>query len=446
MRRLYLGLFFVLALAKPNIVPAVKTTVKFNDDESWCIGASIETKIKSAILKMSYAIEKLYFVPAVKTTMKLSDNSWKMSDTTEKPNFFPAAIKTTVQFIDATWKMSDTIEKAATFAKQLKFLSGALGVLAVFGSNADSARHRQVMNEFAKVHNGIAKLREEISFLEANMELQHMKTRLFNAFEVLRQAMRLSSFSLRVQLVDYCHRNQCYHALEQLTRHAPELLEAYIKVIGPEQDYVPMVAAYAHRLVSIVGKFATIIRLSIEDVNEDYIGLEEMSKEINGLLEKSKTNWSRIYANIKLDAKTLMQQGNHLSTKDVLLTLQKGLRPKYPWMSLGILVYNDIWSTDRHYITGHRVDVFHESGKNVVVFVKIKSHDSFKGGKIGKCPVKCKSAGSPAKRCRVREVRGVGVDDTATIKRGEGLWFSMPSDFNYCYINNRHFTNIAIKM
>ena len=48
-----------------------------------------------------------------------------------------------------------------------------------------------------------------------------------------------------------------------------------------------------------------------------------------------------------------------------------------------------------------------------------------------------------ADSCRVKEG---GVDATATIKRHEGLWFSIPSDYNYCHSNNKYFTNIAIKM
>ena len=60
-----------------------------------------------------------------------------------------------VTFIDTSWKMSDTIEKAAAFAKQFKLLGGALGLLVLFVSDANSARHRQVINQFAKVHKGI---------------------------------------------------------------------------------------------------------------------------------------------------------------------------------------------------------------------------------------------------------------------------------------------------
>ena len=55
-------------------------------------------------------------------------------------------VTTAREFITASCEMSDTIKKATAFTKRLKFLGGALGVLAVLGSDEDAARHRQVMN------------------------------------------------------------------------------------------------------------------------------------------------------------------------------------------------------------------------------------------------------------------------------------------------------------
>ena len=375
-----------------------------------------------------------------------------------KPNTVQASITSEVttakNFIDASATISGTFEKALAFTAKLNRLSGALGVLTAltaFGNDAGSARHQQVIDEFAKVHKGIARLGEQIGFLEANMKLQHIKTRLFNAFEVLRQAMDLSSS--RQHLIDYCRRKYCYDALEQVAHHAPDLLDAYIKSIGSEEDYVKLVPAYAHRLVSIVGNSATVVLLTKEDVNEDYIGLDEMSDEIARLLRNSKWRWKQVLANIKLDAKTVMQQGSKSSNHDVLGLLTRKLRPKFPWLSLGILVYNDISGYSKHYITGHFVSVFHESGKNVVVFYKSKGTDSFKGGNISNdmcqenCDIGCVGpfycfAKGGAEGCRKE-----GGDDygTATIERYNGLWFNFPSDFNYCYRNNEYFTIIAVK-
>ena len=90
--------------------------------------------------------------------------------------------------------------------------------------------------------------------------------------------MRLSSFGLRKQMLDFCGKRLCYFALEQLTRHAPDLLKAYIETIGPEKDYVTLVPAYAHQLLSIVGNSATVVALSTENYDEDFIGLEVMSR------------------------------------------------------------------------------------------------------------------------------------------------------------------------
>ena len=251
-------------------------------------------------------------------------------------------MNTVKQFIDSTWRMSDTLKSAAELATNLKFLSGALGVLAAFGQSSDSIRHQQIMNEFARVHNGIAKLEEQISFLEANMEYQHKETRLFDEFEVLRQAMRLSSIGQRVQMIEYCNRNQCYHVLERVTRNAPDLLEAYIKSIGPEKDYVNLVAAYSNKLTSILGNGAIVVQMSMEDMNKEYIGLVDTSSKIANLLKQSKWRWTQIAANIRLDTRAIMQQGHHQSTLEVSRTLIEKLRPKFPWLSLGILVYNDI--------------------------------------------------------------------------------------------------------
>ena len=74
-------------------------------------------------------------------------------------------------FIDSSKDISETFEAAANFAKKLQFLGGAPGVLAAFG-NDDESGHREIMKEFAQVHKGIADLKEQISYLEANMELQ----------------------------------------------------------------------------------------------------------------------------------------------------------------------------------------------------------------------------------------------------------------------------------
>merc|ERR1712038_2040587 len=102
---------------------------------------------------------------------------------------------------------------------------------------------------------------------------------------------------------------------------------------------------------------------------------------------------------------------------------------------------------DKHLITSHNygnrnqyLHFFRESGKNAVVFYKIKKYDSFRGGKIGndKCRELCPRA--PRKNCAIWEgqpcgkhmadscrVKSSRIDATATIKRCEGLWFSIPS-------------------
>ena len=387
--------------------------------------------------------------------------------TLAKPNYVLSSmdvdvVDTAKNFIDSSKDISETFEAAANFAKKLQFLGGALGVLAAFG-NDDESGHREIMKEFAQVHNGIADLKEQISYLEANMELQHLKTRLFKAFEVLRQANRWASID-RHKMEEYCNKNECVDALEQLARHAPDLLEAYINTIKSEQDFVTLVPAYAHRLLSVIGNSARVVKLNMKDVDDAYIGLKESGEKIERLVEGSKWRWTKILANIEKDTKAIMQKGRHHSNLHVLNILTKELRPKFFWLSLGILVYNNVRGFDKHLIKSHNygnqyIHFFRESGKNAVVFYKIKKYDSFRGGKIGKdkCRELCPRA--PRKNCAIWEgqpcgkhmadscrVKDGGVDATATIKRYVGLWFDIPSDYNYCYSNNRFFTNIAIKM
>ena len=363
-------------------------------------------------------------------------------------------------FIDASAEISGTFEQAAGFAAKLKGLGGVFGLLAglntLTGNDAESARHQQVMDEFARVHQGITRLGEQISFLKKNMELAHMKTQLFNAFDVLRKAIELSSNCQ--ELTEFCTKDKCYHALETVAHHAPELLEAYIKSIGKEEDYVKLVPEYAHRLISIVGSGATAVaRNGTRDVNDNYIGLDEMTNKITKVLMNSKWHWRQVLDNIILDTSTTMKQSSKSSNHDVLDLLFRKLSPKFSWLSLGILVYNDISGYSKHYITGHRVDVFHEAGKNVVVFIKIKGNDSFKNGPISEsmCEEACKKDCPPFSfgliRCMPRggaegcTQKGRDDHSTATIERYQGLLFYFPSDFNYCYRNNDYFTNIAVK-
>ena len=100
-------------------------------------------------------------------------------------------------------------------------------------------------------------------------------------------------------------------------------------------------SAYAHRLVSIVGNSATIVNMNRENVNIEYLGLENMSETIIELLENAKLNWLKIKANIKLDLKAIMSQGKDKTTMQVLKTLMNNLQPKFNWLSLGILVFSN---------------------------------------------------------------------------------------------------------
>jgi hypothetical protein len=67
-----------------------------------------------------------------------------------------------------------------------------------------------------------------------------------------------------------------------------------------------------------------------------------------------------------------MASGAGLSNRGVLDNLETKLGSKYSWLNLGILVYNDIGGSKDHWISGRRVDVFHEHDKNVVVFYRSK--------------------------------------------------------------------------
>merc|ERR1712038_1662521 len=75
---------------------------------------------------------------------------------------------------DSSKDISKTFEAAANFSQKLQFLGGALVVLAAFaefGKDDESDRQHEIMQEFAQVHDGIAALKEQISYFEANWEL-----------------------------------------------------------------------------------------------------------------------------------------------------------------------------------------------------------------------------------------------------------------------------------
>ena len=304
------------------------------------------------------------------------------------------------------------------------------------------------MNEFAKVHRGIEELKNQITFLENSMKHEHLKTRLFPALETLRQAMRLASYGQLNSMVDYCKQNQCYHKLEQLTRHAPDLLDAYIKSIGPYQDYVTLVPAYAHRLISVVGNSAIVVELNVAKVSGEYIGLKEMSVKIKKLLGDAKWRWSQVKDNIKLDMMNIMRQGRHKTNEQVLDIMTAKLRPKFEWLSLGILVYNDIWGSNNHWIYGYYAHVFHESGKNAVVFYQNKGKKKIPMSQNEKslCASKYMEYYCLPRLFAVSTRRNhPSIRSTASIKRYNGLWYNIPSDYSYCVYNNHCVTNLAIK-
>ena len=66
-----------------------------------------------------------------------------------------------------------------------------------------------------------------------------------------------------------------------------------------------------------------------------------------------------------------MDRNTKNDNRFVLIKLRDELKGKFPWLSLGYVVYNNVYGYQNHEVGGSAyVHLFHYAGKNAIIFVR----------------------------------------------------------------------------
>ena len=153
---------------------------------------------------------------------------------------------------------------------------------------------------------------------------------------------------------------------------------------------------------------------------------------------------------MKIKVKEVLRKNNgRSSNRDVMHEIRRVLKnsdEKFYWLDFGVLVYNDIWGYDNHHVWGgYRVDVFHEYGRNVIVFYRYKNQSpaGYVSGSVRSAFSRCGSMTTTwggTGGCWIETPSRSAYDAFVKIKRYNGLWFIFDSSFHEKYVNEATWT------
>ena len=341
-------------------------------------------------------------------------------------------------FIDTTSKLHSTENNVLQRLAHLGKLSGALGIIAsIFTITVESIgarRHKQVMAEFAKVNAGIRQVQEDVKFLDKRIVLEHIRTRLFPLFEILRKGLLHLNNNDQSRLRETCLPSICLDALETVVFHSPDLVKAFYESAEVNGD-LEMVATFIDKLIGFVGNSMIMVQgLHSKNITEE-VKAKAMKEAFEDSIKLCKEDLPRILPRIKVIAEKAMNNSD--SHKEVLEAMKSQLDSKFYWLHLGYLVYDDIGSDKDHYLTGYLLPILHINDHNTVIIFRPKSDivteritvmprsaEAYKEGKAGTVE-QCQTY---ARNCCPGDVKKFYA--TATIKWSAHLKQSIPLELH----------------
>ena len=270
--------------------------------------------------------------------------------------------------------------------------SGLLFVGSILSIVLPDKKHEAIMNEFAKLHERVDQVRDDINLLERTVEWESTELSYTESVSRIEQAMLFVSkmaearresnqfkanyYKLKLKSLDS---NELLRVMDDLLDGVigqgnfgskPILSRIYSKTGGHRVKLRKLSGRLLQLLTGGITALMVVESMHYEnapqyvkDLYEDKMA--EAAKAIDEILDRCVTEAK---SNMQADLKRIVADRRDSSNSEIVSALCGALIDKYDWLLFHCMVYDDIHGFEKHCFSGSEVFKLHFHGKCAIAF------------------------------------------------------------------------------